>query len=342
MTPTSLPSRPVPAEPPRRQRFRAARRFRLVSWSLVACALIATADARPVGGAPARAAAPAVRERAYLLPAYDSLSAGLRREVDHVTTRAEYERFAADRRYVLRKLEYPSDSLRVVAYEYGPATTERAPVIVYCRGSWVAGDLAPALLPVFHRLAEAGYRVLAPQYRGSDGGEGTDDMGGADVDDVRHAIELAMNRPGADGGRVYLYGESRGGMMTLQCLRDQVPVRAAAVVGAFTDLDSLLAGDERSRGAAGHIWPDFAARHGELALRRSAVRWADSLRTPLLILHGGADRGVSPRQALALASRLDAAGREYELHVVAGGSHTLAERGAMRDSAVVAWFRAHE
>ncbi|MEQ1834391.1 MAG: prolyl oligopeptidase family serine peptidase, partial [Candidatus Eisenbacteria bacterium] len=173
------------------------------------------------------------------------------------------------------------------------------------------------------------------------GGEGVDDMGGADVDDVRHALTVAAGRPGADPAHLHLYGESRGGMMALQAMRDGARVRSAAVMGAFTDLDSLLAGDERARGAAAHIWPDFPARRAELALRRSAVRWADSLRVPLLLLHGGADRSVSPRQSLALATRLDALGREYELHVLVGGSHTLAERGAQRDSMVIGWFRAH-
>lgn len=294
-----------------------------------------------LAGVAAVAPEPAVRERAYRLPAYDSLGAGARRELDRVATREEYTRWAADPRFVLRKLEYQSDSLRVVGYEYVPLRAGPAPVVVYCRGSWVAGDLAPALLPVFHRLAEAGYRVFAPMYRGSDGGEGVDDMGGADVDDVRHALSVAAARAGTEAGPFYLYGESRGGMMTLQALRDGAAVRAAAVVGAFTDLDSLLAGDERSRAASTRIWPDFESRRQALAQRRSAVRWADSLRTPLLILHGGADHGVSPRQSLALAARLDALGRAYELHVLAGGSHTLAERGAQRDSLVVAWFRAH-
>lgn len=63
---------------------------------------------------------------------------------------------------------------------------------------------------------------------------------------------------------------------------------------------------------------------------------------PPLILHGGSDGQVSPRQALRLALQLDAPGVPYEVHVLEGGSHTLAERAAGRDSRVVAWFRKHE
>lgn len=214
-------------------------------------------------------------------------------------------------------------------------------MIVYAKGSYVTGDQAPVLAPMLQRLASAGFVAVAVQYRGSDGGEGQDEMGGADVHDVLNAIRLAKSLSGVDSARVYLYGESRGGMMTFQSLRDGAPVRAAATVGAFTDLDSLLAGDPRSRGAASAIWPEYARDHVRIAARRSVVQWSDSLRAPLLLLHGGADAQVSPRHSLRLASLLDAAGRTYQLHVIAGGSHTLAEQAATRDALVVEWFRKH-
>jgi dipeptidyl aminopeptidase/acylaminoacyl peptidase len=63
---------------------------------------------------------------------------------------------------------------------------------------------------------------------------------------------------------------------------------------------------------------------------------------PLLILHGGTDPQVSPRQALRLALRLDERAHPYELHILAGGSHTLAERAAARHSFVIAWFRKND
>jgi dipeptidyl aminopeptidase/acylaminoacyl peptidase len=230
----------------------------------------------------------------------------------------------------------------VVAYVYRPkATTESRPAIIYSRGSFIAGDLAPVLAPMFHRLAVAGFTVVAPQYRGSDGGDGKDEMGGADVHDVLNAIKLAATTDGVDSSRMFLYGESRGGMMTYQAIRAGASVKAAAVVGAFTDLDSLLAGDPRSRGAAAVIWPDYASHSVEIATKRSAVRWAAELKIPLLILQGGADPQVSPRQALRLAMKLDELHYPYELHVFAGGTHTLHARAAERDAAVVNWFRDH-
>ena len=62
---------------------------------------------------------------------------------------------------------------------------------------------------------------------------------------------------------------------------------------------------------------------------------------PLLILHGTADRQVPPDQSLRLARRLQELERPDELHLLAGGSHTLGERSLGRDSLIVEWFRSH-
>ena len=277
----------------------------------------------------------------YNLGAYERLPDDVRRELDQTATRASYDSALQDHNFVLERVRYRSDGLSVIAYVYRPARNDLAPrpAIIYSRGSFIAGDLAPVLAPMFHRLALEGFTVVAPQYRGSDGGEGKDEMGGADVNDVLNAVRLAASLRGVDSSQLFLYGESRGGMMTYQAIRAHAPIKAAAVVGAFTDLDSLLARDPRSRGAAAKIWPDYASRSAEIATKRSADRWARELTVPLLILHGGADPQVPPSQALRLALKLDELGRAYELHVVAGGSHTLFARAAERDAAVATWFR---
>lgn len=281
-----------------------------------------------------------VDEIAYVLPQFDSLTNGQRRDVGRYLSRAEYDSLLPGANARLRKVYYGSDGLRVVAYLFrAPPRFGPQPVVVYARGSFVAGDQAPALLATMSHLADSGYAVVAPQYRGSDGGEGTDEMGGADVADLLNAIRLAKSLPDVDTSRVYLYGESRGGMMVYQALRDGAAITAAATVGAFTDLDSLLAGDPRSAGAATQIWPDYATRRSQIADRRSAIRWPEALTRPLLILHGGNDTQVSPQQALRLASVLQRLGAEYEVHIVSDGSHTLSERAVQRDAAVTAWFR---
>lgn len=161
------------------------------------------------------------------------------------------------------------------------------------------------------------------------------------MEDVLAAVRFAAASPQVQNRPVYLYGESRGGMMTLQAIRDGARVQAAATVGAFTDLDTLFHDDERSASMASKIWPDYESRAQEIALRRSGARWADRIRVPLLILHGANDSGVKPRQSERMAAELARARTPHELRVFPGGSHTLGERSAERDSLVVRWFRSH-
>lgn len=239
---------------------------------------------------------------------------------------------------------YPSDGLRVVAFVYRPSSataTAPLPVIIYNRGSYVRNGAAPELLPAFQRLAAGGFVVVAPMYRGSEGGEGRDEMGGADLADLMNVRSLIATLPYADSTRLFLYGESRGGMMVLQALRDGFPARAAATFGAFTDLDAYLAADPAATAVAHQIWPDFDQDRAAIVERRSAIRWAERITTPLLIMHGGADRTVSPSHAINLASLLQHAGRSYELLVMAGGRHGLQPFQVERDEYAMRWFRRH-
>ena len=282
-----------------------------------------------------------IADEPWAPPTWSSLAADARKALNRYSDSTAYEAARADTAFEARQWHYASDSVDVVALVLRPRAAGRHPAIVYCRGSYIQQGQAASFLPLFHRLARAGYFVVAPQYRGSEGGAGRDDMGGADVEDVLAAIRLVAARPDVQHDAIYLYGESRGGMMTFQAIRDGAPVRAAATVGAFTDLDTLFRGDERSAGMATKIWPDYEARSKEIAYRRSAARWADRLRVPLLLLHGGDDSGVRPRQSERLDAELTRVGTPHELLIVPGGSHTLGERSAYRDSLVVSWFRVH-
>lgn len=259
--------------------------------------------------------------------------------------REEYAEAVADSRFRMERIVYASGGLRVVAYAWSPVRPPAAPlpVVVFNRGSYVRGDIGAELAPMCRRLALAGFAVIAPLYRGSDGGEGRDEMGGADLADLMCVPALAAGLGGADTSRLFLYGESRGGMMVFQALRDGFPAKAAAVFGAFTDFDSLVASDPQTYDrVCPAIWPDFATRRTEIATRRSALRWADRLEAPLLLMHGGADGGVNPALTLHLAERLQRLGREYELHVYAGDGHALKKNHVDRDARAADWFRRHD
>jgi dipeptidyl aminopeptidase/acylaminoacyl peptidase len=256
--------------------------------------------------------------------------------------RAVYERARTDTRFELLKTTYRSEDLPVVAFVYGPrAAKDKRPVVVYNRGSYLRENAARELLVPFHRLADAGFVVVAPMYRGSEGAPGRDQLGGADLADLMNIRPLIASLPYADAANTFLYGESRGGMMVLQALRDGFEARAAATFGTFTDLDAYLKDNPQVAAMAAQILPDFEANRAAHLERRSAVRWADRISAPLLIMHGGNDTSVSPTQALQLAGALQSAGNPYELAIVAGARHVMDPFEAERDDRAIRWFRRH-
>ncbi len=164
-------------------------------------------------------------------------------------------------------------------------------------------------------------------------------MGGADLHDLMNLSPLLRRIPGADASHVFLVGESRGGMMVYQALRDGFPARAAAVWGAFTDLDALIGPGRPLARAAAQIWPDLEKDREAIITRRSAIRWADQIKTPVLIMHGGADKDMDIEHSTRMAAELARLGKPHRFLPFPDQTHTLGGRGAERDAATIAWFR---
>jgi dipeptidyl aminopeptidase/acylaminoacyl peptidase len=202
------------------------------------------------------------------------------------STAEEYAAALADGRFRMEEFTYESDGLTVGAYLYRPVEPGqgRRPVIVYNRGSYTRPDgFAGEILVMARRYALGGFIVVAPHYRGSNGWAGRDEMGGADLHDLLNIVPELKRIEHVDPTEIFLSGESRGGMMTYLALRDGFPARAAAVWGAFTDLEPLLESGPQAKYAP-MIWPDLATRREEVIATRSAIRWAERIHAPLLIL----------------------------------------------------------
>jgi dipeptidyl aminopeptidase/acylaminoacyl peptidase len=289
-------------------------------------------------GLAVQSAVGAVDARPVTVPAFDG-EPGLQ----FGSSREEYNAARADERFVLEQFTYESDGLTVGAYLYRPRTrgARPLPVIVYNRGSFTRpGGFAGEMLVTANRYAQADFIVVAPHYRGSNGWQGQDELGGADLADLMNVVPHLARIDGADASRVYLSGESRGGMMVYQALRDRFPATAAAVWGAFTDLAAVMAPGSSQAKFIPLIFPDLDERNREgIIERRSAIRWADRIRTPVLIMHGAADQDMPIEHSQRMAAELSRLGRTHRLLLFEGQPHRIGGRGAERDAATIEWFR---
>jgi dipeptidyl aminopeptidase/acylaminoacyl peptidase len=280
---------------------------------------------------------PGAGKISYTFPKYESGEG-----MEFYADKQEYEAAVSDANFIFEKLKTTGDGFTIVDSLYRPSNTahRKLPVIVFARGSATMGDAAPQLITCFHRLASQGFVVLAPQYRGSDGGEGQDEIGGVDLNDVFGALQLTKSLDYADSRNVFLYGESRGGMMTYQAVRDGFPANAAAVFGAFTDLE-IMNQSPYVQKSIPQIWPDYGQHKDAIIRHRSAKYWPEKFSVPILIMNGTADQQVDPKQPLALAMQLQDLHKEYALILYANGNHLLTADRLDRDAQAVAWFRKH-
>lgn len=276
----------------------------------------------------------------FALPTYAQATEST--DVEFYADQSRYDAARNDNNYIFEKINYRSDGLEVTAYLMRARNGETKPTVIFNRGSYIRNNAAPEILPLMYNMARRGFTVLAPMYRGSEGTDGRDELGGADLNDLLAMATLVKELPSADENRLYLYGESRGGMMVYQALRDGFPARAAAVYGAFADLGGLIESDpEQYSGMVQFLWPDFDQHQDEIIARRSAIQFTDQLKTPLLIMHGGLDGDVPVRQSMALAAKLSDQDAKFDLVVFGDDTHILPNHFNERDARASRWFREH-
>ncbi len=240
------------------------------------------------------------------------------------------------------RVVYRSSGLRVAGYVLRPAAPGPHPVLIWLRGgNRNFGKIEPVTLLNLQWMADAGFIVVATQYRGADGGEGRDEFGGADVDDVMALLPLARSLPDADAERLYLLGGSRGAMQGTIALRRGLPVRAAAFRGGVFDLQALFAARKDGESGWREMIPNFDVDREGAVQRRSAVRWADELRAPVLFVHGRQDWRAPLKGATQLAAQLAKAGVDHKLVIYERDEHQLALHRPEWLQEVVNWFRRH-
>lgn len=228
------------------------------------------------------------------------------------------------------KISYLSDGLQVTGYLVEPKKEGKYPCIISNRGgNRDFGQWSETGLVFFlGTMASWDYVVIASQYRGNDGGEGIEEFGGKDVNDVLNLVSTLKEVPKADTNRIGIQGGSRGGMMTYLALKESCAFKAASVTaGAANSFANIESRPEMETHVYSELIPNYWEKKETELKARSAVYWADEMckTTPLLIMHGSADWRVLPEESMELVEKLYKAKHPTRFILFEGADHGIRE-----------------
>ncbi len=203
-----------------------------------------------------------------------------------------------------------SDGLEIPAYLTLPKGVEakNLPVVIFPHGGpWGRDSWGYSTFPQF--LANRGYAVLQPNFRGSTGygkkflNAGNNEWGQKMQDDLTWGVKYLVDQGIADPKRVAIMGGSYGGYATLAGVAFTPDLYAAAVaIVAPSNLETLLQSIPPYWEAGRIIFykrmGDPNTKEGlEQLKRQSPLFSADKIKTPLLVVQGANDPRVNKREA---------------------------------------------
>jgi len=232
------------------------------------------------------------------------------------------------------------DGLDVAAILYKPlnyTADKRYPAVLWIHGGPEAQDIL-GWDPWALYLAQHGYVVLTPNYRGSSGyGEkfrnlNVEDSGGGEVDDVALGAAYLVSHGLADKDRIGIGGGSHGGTMVAYEVTKQPNVFHAAIeLYGVVDRASFI---ERTNRPSAIRW---ATKMGgtpeqkpEVYRKANILADVPKITAPLLIMHGEDDPQVPPYESQEFTTALKKANKPYlyftypkELHGFSQKDHRL-------------------
>jgi dipeptidyl aminopeptidase/acylaminoacyl peptidase len=154
-------------------------------------------------------------------------------------------------------------------------------------------------------LAQSGYVVLEPNYRGSSGyGEkfrnlNVEDSGGGEMDDVAAGAEYLVKQGLADPKRLAIGGGSHGGTMVAYAVT-KYPDLFAAAMELYGVVDRATFNERTNRNSAVRWMMKMGGTPDErpdVYRKANALLQIDKIKTPLLVMHGENDPQVPPYES---------------------------------------------
>jgi len=226
---------------------------------------------------------------------------------------------------VIETVAYRSSGLLVLGQVCRPRAPGRHKIYIYAHGGFVG--IADGMGMEWNggqceALAEQGWVVVVPAYRGEDGSEGAIEVCLGEVDDLMEMTRIVLAQAYADPDRVAIVGASHGGCITLRALQRGLPAQVAVDLFGATDWSSIY-----------HFWLATVPTDPSIPFLRDAIGGtpetapvAYAQRSPLshaglqswpgslLIVHGVADEVVPGSNSCAFAA-VEASFETYHVDV---------------------------
>ncbi len=193
------------------------------------------------------------------------------------------------------------DGTRIDVYVWKPRVERlgsRPPCLVWVHGG-PNGQTRGYFSPPVQLLVEAGFVVIAPNYRGSTGyGRAFEDLnnkdwGGGDLKDLQAAVEALSKKGEIDPARVAVAGGSYGGYMTLRAITAAPDFFKAGVdMFGMPDLAEDYKITENRFGTWYRTEMGDPVHDAALFHDRSPIHTLDRVTAPLLVLQGANDTNV--------------------------------------------------
>jgi dipeptidyl aminopeptidase/acylaminoacyl peptidase len=234
------------------------------------------------------------------------------------------------------------DGLGIAAILYKPVNYHsgtRYPLVVLAHGGPEGQDqLSVSPWAIF--LADQGYAVMLPNFRGSTGyGErfrnaNVEDSGGGEIDDVVAGVKYLVDTGLVDSKHVGISGGSHGGTVVANAVAKYPDVWAVGIE-KFGVVDRALFLKYTNRNSAIR-WETKMGGPPDLkpAVYRKANILPDvaKIKAPLLILHGEEDPQVPPQESQQLVAALKAAGKTYSYFTYPHEGHGFRQPDHVRDA----------
>lgn len=237
------------------------------------------------------------------------------------------------------------DGTPVTAILYKPRNFDAArkyPAVLWIHGGPEGQDVF-RFDPWAQYLAQSGYVVLEPNYRGSTGyGEkfrnmNVEDSGGGEMDDVAAGADYLVKQGMADSRRLAIGGGSHGGTMVGYAVT-KYPDLFACAIELYGVVDRATFNERTNRNSAIR-W--MMKMGGTPEQKPEVYRKADTLadvakiKTPLLIMHGENDPQVPPYESAQFVRALKEHDKVFYYFTYPNELHGFSQR----DHRLDAWRR---